>query len=142
MHTGKLRASGSSIFLKSRFGKGHTISLLADTANTTEVEAIARELPGSEILSSAAGNIAVSIPRHAVSGIPRLFQKLMPSDGAHLISEWGISNTTLEEVFLRLCSQNSNINAIAEDVSNSEEMSPDSFMEVLAMLQTAGLYSK
>ena len=80
--------------------------------------------PGSEILSSAAGNIAVSIPRHAVSGIPRLFQKLMPSDGApHLISEWGISNTTLEEVFLRLCSQNSNINAIAEDISNSEGMS-------------------
>jgi ABC-type multidrug transport system ATPase subunit len=137
MHTGKLRANGSSLFLKTRFGKGHTISLLADASNTEQVESVARELPGSEILSSAAGNISVSIPRHAVSGIPRLFQKLMPADSAHLIKEWGISNTTLEEVFLRLCAQNSDINAIAEDVSGSEELSPDGFMEILTMMQTA-----
>ena len=103
MHSGKLRANGSSLFLKNRFGKGHTISLLTDPANADAVEAAARELPGSEILSSAAGNISVSLPRHAASGIPALFQKLMPGAGPPLISEWGISNTTLEEVFLRLC---------------------------------------
>ena len=137
MHTGKLRANGSSLFLKSRFGKGHTITLLADASNAVQVETVARELPGSEILSSAAGNISVSIPRRAVSAIPRLFQKLMPADSAHLIKEWGISNTTLEEVFLRLCSQNTDINAIAEDVSGSEELSPDGFMEILTMMQAA-----
>ena len=137
MHSGKLRANGSSLFLKNRFGKGHTISLLTDPANADAVEAAARELPGSEILSSAAGNISVSLPRHAASGIPALFQKLMPGAGPPLISEWGISNTTLEEVFLRLCSQNSDINAIAEDIQSDQAMDPDAWMEVLGMLQAA-----
>lgn len=92
MHQSRLRASGSSLFLKGRFGKGHTINLLSTVAATRRVEAIIREdLPGGEIISSAAGNISVSLPARAVRGIPHLFKKLLHDE--QLVSEWGISNT-------------------------------------------------
>ena len=53
-----------------------------------------------------------SVKRSAVRGIPRLFSSLMAEDG--LITEWGISDTTLEEVFLRLAAQNHEVNASIE----------------------------
>ena len=101
MDSGRLRASGSSLFLKTTFGKGHTVSLLSEPENAPRVADIVKQImPAAEVMGSNVGNTSVSLPRAAMKGLPRLFSTLMAERG--LVKEWGISNTTLEEVFLRL----------------------------------------
>jgi hypothetical protein len=101
MDSGRLRAWGSSLLLKSKFGKGHTVSLLSEPESAARVAEIAKNcIPSAEVVGSDAGNTSLSLPRAAMKGVPRLFAALGEEEG--LIKDWGISNTTLEEVFLRL----------------------------------------
>lgn len=81
------------------------------------MEQLAKEnMPSAEILCSDAGNTSVSVKKSAVQGIPRLFSVLMAEEG--LIQEWGLSETTLEEVFLRLAAQNHEVNSDVEGESD------------------------
>jgi hypothetical protein len=118
MHNGRLRAVGTSLFLKSKFGKGHTVSILSDTDKTSQVKDIVmRTMPTAEIIASNAGNTSISLPRGAVAKIPKLFSEL--TSQPDLVKEWGLSNTTLEEVFLRLAAQDHDVNtAIQEEPNN------------------------
>ena len=112
LDNGKLRACGSSLLLKSRYGKGHTVSLLSKSTSSGRVTEIVKAcIPAAEVMSSDAGNTAVSLPRAAMKGVPRLLASLMAEND--LIDDWGISNTSLEEVFLRLCASNA-VNATLE----------------------------
>lgn len=70
----------------------HLNCAICDLNVVTEV-IVRQHLPGGEIISSATGNVSVSLPSHAVGGIPRLFQILLNEE--KLVTEWGISNTTL-----------------------------------------------
>lgn len=119
MHQGRLRAVGTSLFLKVKFGKGHTISILSETAKARQVQDIVHRLmPTAEIIAMAAGNTSISLPRAAVRGIPRLFAELMAVP--ELVKEWGLSNTTLEEVFLRLAAQDHDVNTAIQEVDASD----------------------
>ncbi|KAJ3112783.1 hypothetical protein HDU96_004162 [Phlyctochytrium bullatum] len=169
MHQGRLRASGSSLFLKNRFGKGYqltvvgrkrdeasaanqahtgafgrifaaghagpaasstglngssnpTIELLpssAEGAAATRVSTIRQAmeqyvkyaLPGSEVVSSAAGAITIAVSRQT-SRRMAAFLKLLRDDAS---VDWSISNSTLEEVFLKLCTDNKAVVAETED---------------------------
>ena len=116
---GRLRAIGSSLFLKRTYGKGHTVSLLSEVDDVPRVEQLVKScVPSAEILGTAAGNTSVSIKHSAVQGIPQLFNSLMGEDG--LIKEWSLSDTTLEEVFLRLAAQNREVNAEIEGQDQDE----------------------
>eukprot|EP01046_Picozoa_sp_COSAG06_P067234 COSAG06_NODE_17336_length_947_cov_1.277123_1_plen_105_part_10 len=64
MHHGRLRAVGTSLFLKNKFGKGHTVSILSETENTPKIkEIVMRCMPTAEIIASTAGNTSISLPR-------------------------------------------------------------------------------
>lgn len=123
MHNGRLRAVGTSLFLKSKFGKGHTVSILSDTDKTSQVKDIVmRIMPTAEIIASNAGNTSISLPRGAVAKIPKLFSEL--TSQPDLVKEWGLSNTTLEEVFLRLAAQD-------HDVNTAIQQEPSKFSRVV-----------
>lgn len=121
MDAGKLRAAGTSLFLKSTFGKGHTVSLLSEPEDAPRVaEIVQSTMPSAEVMGSDAGNTSVSLPRAAMKGLPKLFGALMAEPG--LVKEWGISNTTLEEVFLRLSSQheiNAQVEGAGDDIGRA-----------------------
>ena len=166
---GKLRAFGTPLFLKGRFGAGYQINLLTEPARVPELkELVAAHLPGAEIVgdvsaqSSAAdastttvpgavvaavqqqqpsspdyaaqpggpssasspsegdvmskrqatGVLTIGVPRAMTSSIPAFLRVLQQHTASeedkandhhdHLVKEWGVSNSTLEEVFLRL----------------------------------------
>ncbi|KAJ3214065.1 hypothetical protein HDU67_002109 [Dinochytrium kinnereticum] len=131
MHQGRLRASGSSIFLKNRFGKGYLLTL-AKKGKHTNVEETAKTeksgsrtksamqddlekyveyaMPGSEIVSSTTGVITASVSRDRPDLIARFLKALQSTDQL----EWSFSNSTLEEVFLKLCAENQNVVTDAE----------------------------
>eukprot|EP01062_Namystynia_karyoxenos_P077648 TRINITY_DN785_c0_g1_i9.p1 TRINITY_DN785_c0_g1~~TRINITY_DN785_c0_g1_i9.p1 ORF type:complete len:1700 (+),score=542.22 TRINITY_DN785_c0_g1_i9:971-6070(+) len=123
LHAGRLQAYGTPMFLKNHFGKGYQISLqAADGVEPETVEDYVREkLPGSEAVASSAGNIRVSVSTSRRALIPRFFRHIEESRG--LVKSWGLSNTTLEEVFLRLCASSTEVNAGGNDVREETSIS-------------------
>ena len=107
---GCLRAAGSPLFLKRRLGRGYTLSVTT-TGSAAEVEAVVQQhSPGALRVRSAGGELAFQLTAlqdrgeggtHA-SDFVALLSALEARREALALGGLGISNATLEEVFLRL----------------------------------------
>eukprot|EP00743_Colponemidia_sp_Colp-15_P009682 GILK01010594.1.p1 GENE.GILK01010594.1~~GILK01010594.1.p1 ORF type:complete len:1785 (+),score=269.78 GILK01010594.1:74-5428(+) len=107
---GRLRAAGSSLFLKNCYGRGYQINMLVEPANESLLRMrIPQWLPGAEIISGSVGNLTVSLPKRSVPNLPAFLRRI--ESEKQLVKEWGLSNTTLEEVFSRLVAQTTQVNA-------------------------------
>ncbi|OLY81217.1 ABC transporter A family member 2 [Smittium mucronatum] len=142
MAHGRLRALGTSIKLKSKFGIGYRFSMIAkDTSNYSILKATVSNLfPQAILEDDSAGSLLYNIPKEHDDIIPKFvswleanqenlvdgltqedgdtefsmsmpvpYQSEKPNAGlsssngtAKLISAWGMSQTSLEEVFLKL----------------------------------------
>ncbi|PVZ98997.1 hypothetical protein BB558_004991 [Smittium angustum] len=135
MAHGKIRALGSSIRLKNRFGVGYRFSMIAGNLTTPEyVKAtIAQLFPQAELEDDSAGALIYHFDQEHSETIPEFISWLEQNQdettsedtptisrggsdsgivahagensgnkGQSLISTWGMSQTSLEEVFLRL----------------------------------------
>ena len=103
LHEGRMRALGTSLELKSRFGKGYEISMMFSGDNAEEIirKLVVDILPGADVMGGA-GNLKIVTPRQTLRHLPTFFAELNGHCAKGLSVEWGISNSTLEEVFLRL----------------------------------------
>ena len=63
-------------------------------------------LPGSQILSSAAGALTVGVGKNNGDQLSKFLRCIQTDKDM----EWSLSNSTLEEVFLKLCATNSGVN--------------------------------
>ena len=129
MHGGHVRAFGDPLFLKQSYGKGYQVNLTVTPAHSAETQQlVAGVLPDATcVVDDTASSLSVTVPRNNLRGLPRLFTWLESSSRAALIvKEWGISNTTLEQVFLMLCDMNTEINNVSnlQKESNHQELCP------------------
>lgn len=103
---GKLRCIGSSLFLKNRFGIGYhlTVAIKKDTNVDDINELIQSNISHSRMERFTSSEVFYILPPTETQRFPRLFssleQTIAKSDGP--IKSFGISMTTLEEVFLRI----------------------------------------
>eukprot|EP01029_Cantina_marsupialis_P023816 TRINITY_DN5_c0_g2_i1.p1 TRINITY_DN5_c0_g2~~TRINITY_DN5_c0_g2_i1.p1 ORF type:complete len:1536 (-),score=457.58 TRINITY_DN5_c0_g2_i1:174-4625(-) len=105
MAEGSLKASGTSLFLKDKYGHGSQVNLITDLDNTEKIEQLAKHhVPAAKIVSCSAGNMTFSIPKVSRRRLPGFFEAL--EDSSNKVSEWGVSSTTLEEVFISLTKAN------------------------------------
>eukprot|EP00238_Polyblepharides_amylifera_P005103 CAMPEP_0196595872 /NCGR_PEP_ID=MMETSP1081-20130531/82958_1 /TAXON_ID=36882 /ORGANISM="Pyramimonas amylifera, Strain CCMP720" /LENGTH=206 /DNA_ID=CAMNT_0041920647 /DNA_START=1 /DNA_END=617 /DNA_ORIENTATION=+ len=75
MANGRLRALGSSTFLKERYGSGYQIHLLVDTQYESKVlEVIASKLVGAEVTASGGGSVTLSLPRRVMGHVGAFFE--------------------------------------------------------------------
>lgn len=109
---GHLQCAGSSLFLKKRFGAGYNLTLIKTTDHSCDaliVEAFLRQyVPGVKCLSHSGSELVFQLPTTSSEVFPTMLEQLddrMPSLG---IQQYGISVTTLEEVFLRLSRDHDN----------------------------------
>nr|KAJ3422464.1 ATP-binding cassette sub- A member 1 [Polyrhizophydium stewartii] len=101
MAHGRLRAIGNSVTLKNKFGAGYRISIVTDPARSDEVRAIVyTQVPGATLEDDSAGSLIYQFPVSSTPLIPAFVRNLNNYEG--LIKAWGISQTTLEEVFLKI----------------------------------------
>jgi hypothetical protein len=110
-----VRAIGDSLFLKQTYGNGYQVGMLVSVEHVEEVKTFVRTvLPGSACSADPiTGVVAVGVVKEDLGGLSRLFQWLEHSRRAKTaVREWGISNTTLEQVFLMLCVQNTEVNYV------------------------------
>lgn len=104
MAHGKLRAIGSSIRLKSKFGAGYRISVVTDSDKDNMERAkalIMGQAPGLKLEDDSAGALIYNLATEDVAQIPTIVNYLDANpDG--IVKAWGMSQSTLEEVFLKL----------------------------------------
>ena len=103
MADGRLKCVGSSLFLKSRFGIGYNLTLVTDLDQRKKAllaELIMENVPRAEIVSEAGAEVAYRLPFEYKPNFPQLFEKLEERKPDLGVSSYGISLTTLEEVFL------------------------------------------
>ena len=141
MAHGRLQCVGSSLFLKSRYGVGYTLTVVknqtsansgaelvsggavnAGTDSAVLTTLVKNAIADAEPLSDVGAEISFRLPFSAADRFPALFTSLdemkgnSPSllGGGPLIQEYGIAVTTLEEVFLRVGKEESDALATNE----------------------------
>eukprot|EP00842_Homolaphlyctis_polyrhiza_P002456 jgi/Hompol1/3210/HPOL_001591-RA len=102
MAHGRLRAIGNSVTLKSKFGEGYRISIVTDPARNEEAKALVmNKMPNATLEDDSAGSLIYQFPVAATPLIPE-FVRQLEANPYGLIRAWAISQTTLEEVFLKI----------------------------------------
>ncbi|EPS74541.1 hypothetical protein M569_00214, partial [Genlisea aurea] len=159
MANGSLKCCGSSFFLKQRFGVGYTLTLVKKTPAVSSVaDIIYSHVPSAICISEVGNEISFKLPLLSSSSFEAMFHEIEhcmqlsnhSSDfdkGNNIgIESYGVSVTTLEEVFLGVaggefdgadCSttdqENSNTNQPSQN--NASERSNNSkihsFMEMI-----------
>jgi len=99
---GKLQTIGVSSDLKSRWGSGFKLSVQGRAANAPMIEEFVNNLcPHGRKLNELAGAFNFELPREGTE-LSEIFEGLESRKEDLGIVDWGISNTTLEEVFLKV----------------------------------------
>ncbi|OQR83117.1 ATP-binding Cassette (ABC) Superfamily [Achlya hypogyna] len=102
---GELQCVGSALFLKTKFGAGYTLSLVkarSDVSAADTVVLVSKYVPQATLLSSAGAEVVFRLPLDSAASFPALFTALDARLEALNIAAYGISVTTLEEVFLQV----------------------------------------
>ncbi|KFO26306.1 ATP-binding cassette sub-family A member 5 [Fukomys damarensis] len=100
---GMLKCVGSSIFLKSKWGIGYRLSMYIDRYCATEsLSSLVRQhIPGATLLQQDDQQLVYSLPFKDMDKFAGLFSALDIHSNLGVIS-YGVSMTTLEDVFLKL----------------------------------------
>ncbi|XVE75594.1 hypothetical protein DITRI_Ditri12bG0105900 [Diplodiscus trichospermus] len=118
MADGSLKCCGSSLFLKHQYGVGYTLTLVK-SAPTASVAAdiVYRYVPSATCVSEVGAEISFKLPLASSSAFESMFREIESCIGRSVsnsetsisedqnylgIESYGISVTTLEEVFLRV----------------------------------------
>jgi hypothetical protein len=106
---GKLRCVGSSLFLKKEFGVGYRLAVaknrtpFPDHSSEDAVKDIVlgHEI-GSQLLTNVGTEMIFQLPLNGTSSFASIFEALDDKVQARDILTYGVSITTLEEVFLKV----------------------------------------
>jgi ATP-binding cassette subfamily A (ABC1) protein 3 len=103
---GNLKCAGSSLFLKQLYGTGYNLTCVKrEQCNVTRLEKYVKHyVKETKVLTNVGSEIVLQLPSHASSVFPDLLASLDQNMTGLGIAEYGISVTTLEEVFLRIAS--------------------------------------
>ena len=100
-----MKCLGSSLFLKKRFGAGYKLTMVKDskTANKAIKPYIESKLgTQAELISEISSEIAFGVPECTESKFTDFFASFDQDMSGLGILSYGISITTLEEVFLHI----------------------------------------
>ncbi|OUM64363.1 hypothetical protein PIROE2DRAFT_42620, partial [Piromyces sp. E2] len=108
MSDGIIKAIGDCTHLKNKFGNGYHISVIVDMINVETFKSIAAQMvPGIYLADDSAGALLYELSYEQTNYIPG-FVKYLDENPDNYVNSWGMSQTTLEEVFLNVIHGNSN----------------------------------
>eukprot|EP00124_Ichthyophonus_hoferi_P000157 Ihof_evm21s5 gene=Ihof_evmTU21s5 len=104
MAEGQLQACGSSLYLKKHYGVGYQLVLVkkavCDPGPITTL--ITKHVPDCKLLNNVGRELSYQLPSTSLSAFPTLFRRMDESLPELQIESYGVSCTTLEEVFLKI----------------------------------------
>ncbi|CAK4506217.1 unnamed protein product [Aphanomyces euteiches] len=104
MSDGRLVCAGSSLFLKNLYGTGYNLTIVrGEHCDPTQVvRLVQRYVPSAGVLSMVGSELVVQLSSQSSGKFPALLEALDANLKSMHILEYGISVTTLEEVFLHI----------------------------------------
>jgi hypothetical protein len=131
---GTLKCVGDSLHLKDKFGNGYNLSILIDPEKENIfMDKINDIFEGLKPITSDAGNLIFNIQLDQIYTLTKYLEDLEINDNEKLVKDWGISHTTLEEVYLKVTKkefnafseiQNKN-NSLENDIDNDDKNNND-----------------
>jgi ATP-binding cassette subfamily A (ABC1) protein 3 len=134
MAEGRLRCVGSSLFLKKQYGVGYTFTIVKDTKKMSQLilkdqneinekikNCILKYTNHSEILSDVGAEISFRLPFESSKTFIDMFKELEMNKAEYCFTQYGISVTTLEEVFLKVAESSD------EDIRKSVSFSSNNY---------------
>ncbi|XP_008587325.1 PREDICTED: ATP-binding cassette sub-family A member 8 [Galeopterus variegatus] len=100
---GKLKCAGSSLFLKKKWGIGYHLSLQLSEIRVQEkiTSLVKQHIPDAKLSTESEGKLVYTLPLERTNKFPELYKDLDSCPGLG-IENYGVSMTTLNEVFLKL----------------------------------------
>ncbi|XP_015999134.2 ATP-binding cassette sub-family A member 9 [Rousettus aegyptiacus] len=100
---GKLKCAGSSLFLKKKWGIGYHLSLhLNEMCNPDNVTSLVKQhIPDAKLTAQSEEKLVYTLPLGRTNKFPDLYRDLDRCSNQG-IENYGVSMTTLNEVFLKL----------------------------------------
>ncbi len=85
-------------------GSGYRLTITKDPQCNTRVikQLVRKHVPGAETISNVSGELAMSLPTEEESKMPSLLKDLSEEKDRVGINNFGLSVTTLEDVFLKV----------------------------------------
>jgi ATP-binding cassette, subfamily A (ABC1), member 3 len=107
MANGNAVCCGSSLFLKNLYGVGYTLTVTTSPGHSadTVINTVSSIVHNAEVLSEAAREVSFRLPFASSASFSELFEAFengMGDDSPIGVANYGVSVTTLEEVFLRV----------------------------------------
>jgi ABC-type multidrug transport system ATPase subunit len=105
MGAGQVKCAGTPLFLKKRYGVGYLLSLVKAGSGGGAggaLELLRRHVPAASLASNVAGELRVRLPLSASSAFPDMLTELDASLRALGFASYGISVTSIEDVFLKI----------------------------------------
>uniref|UniRef100_A0A8C3FTN3 ABC transporter domain-containing protein n=1 Tax=Chrysemys picta bellii TaxID=8478 RepID=A0A8C3FTN3_CHRPI len=96
---GRIKCVGSSLFLKKKWGIGYHLSEVCDSENISSL--VRQYIPDATFTGQSENELSYTLPLENVDKFPDLFCGLDSHSGQGIIN-YGVSMTTLEDVFLKL----------------------------------------
>lgn len=116
---GQIKCIGTSLFLKNNYGDGYRLSLIMkeNSKPLVAIKFIQKLLPSAMLIDESGGSLVFGIGMKNMEELG-VFFKIMENDEDHdfgekgegneisefkkEIKDWGLSHTTLEEVFMKV----------------------------------------
>jgi ATP-binding cassette, subfamily A (ABC1), member 3 len=108
MGDGSLLCCGSSVFLKNHFGHGYSLNFSKQSAKIGSkpmLNIIKKYVPKYKVLTDIGTSLTIQLPLSNMHNFPNLFAEIDSKKEALQYVEYGISISTLEEVFLNISDQ-------------------------------------
>eukprot|EP01135_Chromosphaera_perkinsii_P008446 Nk52_evm14s1360 gene=Nk52_evmTU14s1360 len=104
VHSGRLCTMGSSLFLKSKYGIGYHMVVVKEEGCASEActELLRKHIPEAQLVSDVGAEISYILPSNESSAFGPMFRELEANKNSLRYASYGISVTTLEEVFLKV----------------------------------------
>ena len=124
---GKVRCCGSSLFLKKRYGVGYYLTLVKESnvdspQHTKSVEDFIKGfIPEAKLARNIHAEMNFQIPMSSSQAFNEFFKALDERIGELFIRTYGISVTTLEEVFIRVARGDDKALALEEKDESQEK---------------------
>jgi len=106
MGDGKLRCCGSSLFLKKQFGVGYNMTIEKKDVHTfnsqSMIDLVQSRIKDATVLTDVGTELTFQLPFTSSQGFQPLFEHFDANESKLGIQSYGMSVTTLEEVFIKI----------------------------------------
>ncbi|XP_071958195.1 phospholipid-transporting ATPase ABCA3-like [Antedon mediterranea] len=142
MAHGQLLCSGSSHFLKNRYGVGYHMTLVKnENCQVDQLTKIIQDyVPGSYLESNIGAELAYILPGDSTSQFQSLFENVEGQRTSLGVESFGVSITTLEEVFMKVGEQaEAKANGTANNDDDEEAVASTTMQNIQKAAQTVDI---